>query len=169
MTRVREHHSTSEPPSAALYDYFRAAVDSSRGDWPEPITLETAQATRLLSTVERATARITVRPPVAGVGLPHEAAARLRVLEARGVLPRLSGHAVAQTLQSTLHYAHPNALRYAARGWATLEEVDRLDLAEVWLSTPCLGNPRRWLRVRLSDRMDELRLWERGNANVHKC
>ena len=169
MARVHEHHSTSEPPSAALYDYFRAAVDSQGGDPRNPIAVDTAHATRLLSTVERATARITLRPPVAGVGLPHEAAARLRVLEARGVLPHLSGHAIAQTLQSALHYAHPNALRYAARGWATLEELDRLDLAEVWLSTPCLGNPRRWLRVRLSDRMDELRLWEREKANVHNC
>jgi len=148
------------PPSAALYDYFEQALQSGLRYEMSPGIAESAQMTRHLSNVERATARITVGPPTAGAGPMHEAAVRLRVLDARGLLSRLSAHTVAQTLQSVLHSAHPNALRYAARGWLTLELCDRFDLIQVWLSTPDPEHARRFRRMRLRDRMSEIR-------NVH--
>jgi hypothetical protein len=156
MPRVDERNLPPRPITA-LHDYFEAASRPGTQHEPSPVASESAQATRLLSNVERATARIVVGAPSEGVGVLHEAVARLRVLDARGTLARLSGHVVAQTLQSVLHNSHPRAIRYAARGWMTLELCDRLDLIQVWLSTPDHDDLRHFRRVRLHERMTEIR------------
>ncbi|QEO08798.1 hypothetical protein [Protaetiibacter larvae] len=170
MTHVDDRRllaSPSTPPSAVLYDYHERALQPGTRHEPVTISSEAAKATRLLTTTERATARITLRPSVEGAGLLHEAVARLRVYEARGLLDRMSVHTVARNLHAVFFTGHPFGLIHAARGWHLLEELDRRDLIEVWLDTPCSGTTRQWLRLRLCDRLDELRFWESGNANVH--
>lgn len=147
-------------PVAALYGYFEAATrPDARPEYPT-LDAATAQATRLLTPTERATARIVVGPPRAQhdtFSVLHEAALRLSILDACGALSRLSAHAVAQTLQEVLFNAHPRALTYAVRGWLTLELLDRHDLAQVWIGTPDPADPRRLARVRLRERMTSIR------------
>jgi len=155
MRRVDERNLPALP-SAALYGYFEAA--SRLPVMLSDVATDAAQVTRLLSDTERATARITVGPPSDGSGLVHEAVARLRVWDERHVLDRLSFTAVARGLHVAMFSAHPRHLIHAAKAVYVLELADRLDLIEVWLSTPDPDDDRRWLRVRLCERMNEIRL-----------
>lgn len=148
------------PAVAEFFGYFEAASRSGAHHERATFDADAAQATRLLSAVERASVRVLVGPPPAQhetFSDLHEAALRLSVLHARGLLDGLSGHAVAQNLHEVFFSAHPRALKYAAKGWHMLELLDRHDLAQVWIGTPNPADPRRLTRVRLSDRLAAIR------------
>jgi hypothetical protein len=130
-----------------------------RVELPEPRD----SATRLLSPVERATVRVEIQEdhklPNSVLG---EAAVRLWVLQLRGLLPHLSGHYVAQTLQQVFYGPHPIAQRLAKRGWVMLGALDAAHIGvEVTLSAEPAEGSRHFRRMRMNCRLLELEASER--------
>ncbi|MFJ8893559.1 hypothetical protein ACIRCZ_03140 [Leifsonia sp. NPDC102414] len=132
-----------------------AAKPRERIRLPEP----RACPTRFLSPVERATVQVTFDSdhtfPNNVLG---EAAIRLWILELRGLLPHLSGHYVAQSLQYVFYGSHPSGHRLARRGWVMLGALDAADIGvEVWISAePTDDAPRHFRRMRMHTRLAEL-------------
>jgi hypothetical protein len=142
--------------SATLCDYWDATSALPR----QIITLDEPSESRTirLSPVERATVHCVVERPadvLDGNSLLHEAAYRLFLLQERGGLPYMSGHAIADLLNYVFWPAHPSKL--ARRGWVLLAALDAADLVRVTLSAePLPSAPRSFRRMRLHERLDEL-------------
>lgn len=132
-----------------------------------PLDRKMAELSRRLSTVEKATIRVLAEYPAAGdFGLLGEAATRLAHLQARGILPRMSGRDITQHLQLVFWPEHPAPVS-ALNGWWLLYELDRTERAVVTLAAdPTSDDPMRFRKCRLSQRLAELKVSERGQGRL---
>lgn len=123
-----------------------------------------AAGVRLIRPAELETARVdtplarTMR--VQATGLPHEAAVRMAIWNARGELARMDGWDVATRLQDQF-FPHSHRASIPWRGMDLLRAVDLTSSehgATVTLAVPSASAGARPRRMRLAERVEQLLL-----------